>query len=107
MGKIILDGAMMTDRAAAHAYLQAALELPAYYGANLDALWDCLTTDCTPREVVITNGAAISASLGNYGEALVQVFLAAAATSDSLTVRLAVPEPESGFKGPGRDDEGI
>ena len=30
-----------------HHWLAAKLELPDYYGHNLDALWDCLTADLT------------------------------------------------------------
>ena len=37
---IILDAACMTRREEAHAYLKAALSLPAHYGENLDALYD-------------------------------------------------------------------
>ena len=43
MHTITLDGAMMPDRSAMHDALAAAFSLPAYYGRNLDALWDCLT----------------------------------------------------------------
>ena len=34
----ILDGRMMTDRDSAHDYIAEALQLPDYYGHNLDAL---------------------------------------------------------------------
>ena len=39
----IVDGQRMTSREQAHAYLQEVLALPAWYGKNLDALYDCLT----------------------------------------------------------------
>lgn len=38
----IVDAAKMTDRKAAHEYLKTQLHFPEYYGANLDALHDCL-----------------------------------------------------------------
>ena len=39
---IILDGACMTDKEAAHAYIAKVMRFPAHYGKNLDALADCL-----------------------------------------------------------------
>ena len=41
--KYILDANEMTTKENAHAYLKEQLELPEYYGMNLDALHDCLT----------------------------------------------------------------
>lgn len=43
MKKIVLDGTRLCNREVTHAYLQEILELPVYYGKNLDALYDCLT----------------------------------------------------------------
>ena len=51
---IILDAACMTRREEAHAYLKAALSLPAHYGENLDALYDCLT-DLGETEIRFVN----------------------------------------------------
>ena len=50
----ILDAARMTDKASSHAYLKAALALPDHYGANLDALYDCLT-DLSEGEIHFVN----------------------------------------------------
>ena len=38
-----LDGREVCSRTALHALLKRGLNLPDYYGENLDALWDCLT----------------------------------------------------------------
>ncbi|GMX62855.1 barstar family protein [Paenibacillus elgii] len=43
MRDIILDGSKIDNVSQLHAVLKEALELPEYYGNNLDALWDCLT----------------------------------------------------------------
>lgn len=37
-----IDAAQLGERQQAHAYLREALGFPAYYGGNLDALYDCL-----------------------------------------------------------------
>lgn len=41
--KYVLDAKCMQERKEAHAYLKKELNLPDYYGNNLDALYDCLT----------------------------------------------------------------
>ena len=43
MHYITLDARRLNDRAEAHRYLAEMLDLPAYYGNNLDALADCLS----------------------------------------------------------------
>lgn len=43
MHKIILDGQYLLEKETSHVYLQEKLNLPEYYGKNLDALYDCLT----------------------------------------------------------------
>ena len=41
--KVVLDAMKMQTREEAHAYLKEELDLPEYYGGNLDALYDCLS----------------------------------------------------------------
>lgn len=41
--KIYLDVRQLKERTEAHEYLKEQLDLPDYYGGNLDALYDCLT----------------------------------------------------------------
>lgn len=45
MKTIILDNSKFTSIEELHAELKFKFNLPDYYGNNLDALWDCLTTD--------------------------------------------------------------
>lgn len=52
--RVVLDAAQMREREAAHTYLAEALQLPAYYGRNLDALYDCLT-ESDDLELVFIN----------------------------------------------------
>jgi len=42
MKRIEIDAAKLEERESAHAYLKELLSLPAWYGSNLDALYDCL-----------------------------------------------------------------
>lgn len=54
MRKIILDGSAMTGREMLHDALSAQLDLPEYYGRNLDALYDCLT-EVAETEIQLRN----------------------------------------------------
>jgi ribonuclease inhibitor len=38
-----------------HTYLKQMLDLPAYYGHNLDALYDCLTSFSASTNIAIAN----------------------------------------------------
>lgn len=78
MEKIILDGAKMTEKAAAHEHIAEALAFPEWYGNNLDALWDLLS-EGNEREIELINSAALLNALGSYGCRLLQCFFDAAA----------------------------
>lgn len=88
MRNIRLNGAVMADKAAAHAYLKRKLALPGYYGNNLDALWDCLSTDFSPKTITIRHPEAIVKNLGSYGETLIQLFRDAAAANEFIQVEI-------------------
>ena len=83
-----LDGRCMTDRAAAHAHLQAQLHLPDYYGRNLDALYDVLTERAEPLTIRISNPEQIEENLGRYGASMLLVFRQAEENNPNLTVEI-------------------
>ena len=58
---IVLDASRMTDKEISHDYLKEVLNLPEYYGKNLDALHDCLE-EMTDVEIVVEN----EENAGNY-----------------------------------------
>jgi ribonuclease inhibitor len=63
----ILDFATLTTVEQVHDALARDLSLPAHYGRNLDALWDCLTTDVKgPVEIVLCNGSQARPALRAY-----------------------------------------
>lgn len=74
MKQVILDGKFFTDKKTTHAILKEQLELPEYYGNNLDALWDCLTTDFTDRIIIIQHSLLIHQQLDRYGRNLINLF---------------------------------
>ncbi len=78
MRKIRLDGRKMDSRTQAHSYLQRMLTLPEYYGANLDALADCLS-EVSGVVIIMAYSEAMKNSLGEYGVRLLEVLKAAGA----------------------------
>ena len=67
---IELDGARLRDRETAYPYLRAKLELPAWFGNNLDALYDCLTALQEDTELRLVRGDDLFAHLGIYADVL-------------------------------------
>lgn len=51
---IILDAKNLKEKEASHKYLKEVFDFPDYYGANLDALHDCLT-ELSDTKVFISN----------------------------------------------------
>ena len=74
MKKIILDGNYMKTRELAHQYLNRKLDLPSYYGNNLDALWDILSTYSEDLDIDFINEKRLVNFLGEYGKTLIEVF---------------------------------
>ena len=87
MKKIVLDCAQMTGKKALHDYLAQKLELPFYYGHNLDALYDCLT-EIKPCCITFLHISELKA-FGDYGQSLLNVFQDAALENKNLQI-----EPE-------------
>ena len=88
MRKITLDIEKMRSLPMLHKYLHTALALPEYYGANLDALYDCLTEIAESTELVVPKKVADEAYLGWYGQQFLQMLEDAAAENEALRVTL-------------------
>ncbi|KMZ55581.1 barstar family protein [Dorea sp. D27] len=68
MKEVTLDAGRLCQKEEAHAYLKERLGLPDYYGANLDALYDCLT-ELDGLRVIIYNRTDI----GCYVSKIIEV----------------------------------
>ena len=77
MKTYFLDGRAMTDRLQAHEHVARQLTFPDYYGKNLDALFDLLST-YDEAEVVLREPGAMLNALGAYGCRLLICFFDAA-----------------------------
>lgn len=84
MKNVIIDCRRLRDRETAHEYLAGALELPAYYGRNLDALYDCLT-EMGPCRIIL-EGAEESSLGGGFCAAVLKTVRDAAADNGQLVL---------------------
>lgn len=66
----LIDGAAIRSRDELHDALARQLALPAWYGRNLDALFDCLTEMSEDCEIVLRGPEELFAALGVYADVL-------------------------------------
>ncbi|MGP6140498.1 MULTISPECIES: barstar family protein [unclassified Jeotgalibaca] len=86
MKNILLDGREFVDKATTHTILKDKLELPEYYGRNLDALWDSLSTNFSEKVITIQDPILIEKNLGRYGKALLRLFDELNEANDAITI---------------------
>ena len=86
--EIILDGALMTDRAALHDLLAEKFAFPDYYGRNLDALYDLLSAYPQQISVTLIHANLLEVHLGSYGKAVIQTLNDASRDNVRLTISI-------------------
>ncbi len=84
MKTVTLDGAVLASKEALHQTLAQALAFPDWYGGNLDALFDCLTDLSEEVSITLLNWDG----LGDYGQRVKKVLLAAARENDRITLQV-------------------
>lgn len=72
--RVILDGYKMDNKENLHLYLKQSFDLSEYYGENLDALWDELTSLNEEVEIILINSNYMLNKLGEYGNMLLELF---------------------------------
>jgi ribonuclease inhibitor len=85
MKRITLDARKMNTRENAHEYLAKKCGFPDYYGKNLDAAYDCLTS-MVDTEITVKHANMLEENLGEYGKTFLSVFSDAAANNTGLQV---------------------
>ena len=77
MKVVILDGSTAPTKEALHQHLARELNFLVWYGRNLDALFDCLTS--VSEEITLTlDEAALTEALGPYAQRVGKVLTRAA-----------------------------
>ncbi len=84
----ILDCGTIASAKEFHEQLKAILELPEWYGHNLDAMHDCLTELGTPVKLTLDNFSALKTALGDYAGRLLYVLHICAEENPNLEISL-------------------
>lgn len=85
-----LKGSDLTDRQQLHQEIARQLQLPDYYGENLDALWDVLTEWSQPLQIIVEKSDVLTRQMGGYGEMVLQLFQEAEEQNNALSVEIEV-----------------
>lgn len=93
MKYLYLDGLKMLTKQDAHRHLKEGFQFPDYYGANLDALYDLLSTWSESVEVRVENYDAMIVSLGKYGIDLIKTIKEA--SRENWKVHLVIEEDKN------------
>ncbi len=93
MAGILLDITPFEEKISLHSYLKDMLKFPFYYGANLDALYDELTSMETPVEITLKYHNHDIKGHENYIPRLAEVFRIAA--QDNYNIQLTMQETDA------------
>ncbi|MHA6252433.1 barstar family protein [Oceanobacillus sp. CAU 1775] len=85
MNHVTIDGRKMNNRESVHPYLKSVLQLDGYYGDNLDALWDAVSTFHQSLKIELIHREVMIENLGSYGVAIIELFEEAAQENRFIT----------------------
>ena len=74
MREIILDLTPFVEKISLHSYLKEAFDFPFYYGANLDALHDELSSEVASMRITVKDPAKPQGQMEAYLPRLLRVF---------------------------------
>ena len=86
MAEITLDGLELQSIEEVHDLFARTLDLPEWYGRNLDALFDCLTDAHEPVTVRLLRKDALRERLGRRGGALIRLLRRASRENPNVTL---------------------
>lgn len=84
MRMITINGNRMTSMEEAHLHLKKTCRFPDYYGKNLDALYDMLSTEDRNTLLLFFDSRGVVKQLGLRGERLVETFQDAALANQRI-----------------------
>ena len=95
MMEIILDGRNLTDRASVHDVLATELAFPDYYGRNLDALYDLLSTWPETVQITVIYSDFLLENLGRYANALLKTIQDASQSNPKISLIISSEKTEN------------
>ncbi|MCF0120810.1 MAG: barstar family protein [Oscillospiraceae bacterium] len=85
MKEILLDGSELESMEEIHLLFKEKLELPEYYGFNLDALYDVLTEQTEDVMIIVRSRTQLSRTLGRRYARLMRMLHEAAEENGHIT----------------------
>ena len=87
--QVTIDCSAIKDRTEFHRIFSSKLRLPGFYGSNLDALFDCLTSLPEKTTVTLLHMQCLIDNLGSYGRAAINMIARAERENpERLTVNM-------------------
>ena len=93
MTYVFLDGEKIRSNADLHNTFAASLDLPDWYGGNLDALHDVLTERADPVGIVIVNEPSLHDGLGRRAAGFFRLLRDLEASGNVRVARLSLDAP--------------
>lgn len=93
MDRVILDGTSIETPDQFHDLFLQALDLPAYYGRNLDALHDCLTDLTGDVTIEIRNHGLFCGRLGPWGRSALHMLRCTSRENPHITLAVQAEKP--------------
>ena len=84
----IIEGAAVSSMDRLHRLLAEQLDFPAWYGGNLDALYDCLTDLTEETSIILLHSQALTETLGTSYGRFCRVLTDAAAENPNLHIQI-------------------
>ena len=84
MRVIVINGNRMASMEEAHHHIQEKCQFPGYYGKNLDALYDLLSTEDRETLLLMFDSKGLVKRLGSKGEKLMETFQDAALANQRI-----------------------
>ena len=82
-----LYGSQIQTKEQLHRVLAESLPFPDWYGQNLDALWDCLTSLSAPVQLIVAEKEALCRNLPGYGEKFIRLLEDSARENPMIQVK--------------------
>lgn len=85
--KLIIEGETIKNKQELYSFLKEHLQFPAYYGNNLDALWDCLKDfSAVPLTIEWRNFNTSKNFIGDYADKVAAVLEEAQQALEGFTI---------------------